>query len=424
MKTTCLKKLIVKACLALLCLVTAAAAFAQTDTAKNDGSVLFRFKFKEGDTHKIHSVVNEKVFVNGVFHHDAQIVNRITAETLKTAPAENGRPASGLFSCTFMTSEQNSNKTFDWSRRYPSKFIRDGVGTYTIEDKYFMPVVRNLPIFPEKPVKPSETWTKKGYEAHDFRDAFGIQKPFTFPFDVEYQYVGLAEINGVTYHHITAKYNLDYTVPDSVLRKYRGKNDTPVKTLGFSRQNLYWDSEKGNLIKYNEEFEIKLVLYSGHVLDFIGSAYADVIETQKLEPDTAEELKKTIEDSNLENTNVKKTEEGITVSIEKIQFLPDSAVLMASEKEKLKKIANILSKFSDKEFLISGHTAFAGTKEERQALSEERAAAVANYLIELGLQTRDHVYTRGFGAQKPLFPNNSEENRAKNRRVEITILED
>ena len=395
--------------------------FAQED--EKDAEFLFKFKFIDDDAYKIHSVVDEKVYVNGKFHHKAQIINRIEVEVSDIETGEGEKNASALFSCMFMTSEQNSNKTFDWSRNYPSIFRRDDAGFYSIGDEYFMPVVRNVPTFPKHPVKPGDTWIGEGFEAHDFRDAFVIEKPFTFPFKVEYQYIGFAEIDGQIYRHITASYDLNHVVPQNVLKNYKGKIDVPVKILGKSRQNLYWDEERGNLYCYNEEFSIKMLLYSGYTYDFIGTARAKVIEVKKIDTAAEEEIKKSVEDLNLENTTIEKTDEGLTISIENIQFLPNSAILRESEKEKLKKIGEILLKFPDREFLISGHTALAGTEEERQALSEERAAAVANYLIELGVQKREHVYTRGFGARRPVAANNSPENMAKNRRVEITILD-
>ena len=415
-KNNILKKLVLFVFVLLFSLL-----FAQE--GEKDAEFLFKFKFIDDDAYKIHSVVDENVYVNGKFHHKAQIINRIEVEVSDIETGEGEKNASALFSCMFMTSEQNSNKTFDWSRNYPSIFRRDDAGFYSISDEYFMPVVRNVPTFPNYPVKPGDTWTGEGFEAHDFRDAFDIEKPFTFPFKVEYQYIGFAEIDGQIYRHITASYDLNHVVPQNVLKNYKGKIDVPVKILGKSRQNLYWDEERGNLYCYNEEFSIKMLLYSGYTYDFIGTARAKVIEVKKIDTAAEEEIKKSVEDLNLENTTIEKTDEGLTISIENIQFLPNSAILRESEKEKLKKIGEILLKFPDREFLISGHTALAGTEEERQALSEERAAAVANYLIELGVQKREHVYTRGFGARRPVAANNSPENMAKNRRVEITILD-
>jgi outer membrane protein OmpA-like peptidoglycan-associated protein len=123
------------------------------------------------------------------------------------------------------------------------------------------------------------------------------------------------------------------------------------------------------------------------------------------------------------DTNAKETEEGITISLENIQFEADSARLLPSEKEKITKIAALLERYPDKELLISGHTALAGTPSSRQKLSEERAEAVAKFLVEMGVRSEYSVYTRGFGAEKPIAPNDTEANKSRNRRVEITILE-
>lgn len=392
-----------------------------TQNKQDIDSVLFRFKFKENDSYKIHSTVHERVFVNGIFHHDAEIINRIVVKTSDVRTINDTKSA--LFSCTFMTSEKNSNKTFDWERTYPSIFRRDELGIYTIEDKYFMPVVRDVPIFPKTPLKPMEIWEGNGTEAHDFRDVFNIEKPFFVPFKVRYQYMGPAEIEGKVYRRIEAKYNLDYIVPDKILKTYAGNIDVPVKTLGISKQNLYWDEEKGNLYCYDEEFKIKLILYSGQVLDFEGTANAKIIEIEETPKDTEKKLKEDIKALKLDNTTIKKTNEGLTISIENIQFMPDSAILENSEKEKLIKIAEILKPFSDNEFLITGYTARAGSYEEREILSKERAEAVANFLLECGVLKREYVYTRGLGAKNPIVPNNSEKNKARNRRVEITILD-
>ena len=134
-------------------------------------------------------------------------------------------------------------------------------------------------------------------------------------------------------------------------------------------------------------------------------------------------MQDTIANLGLENTTVRSDEEGLTISIENIQFMPDSAILLDSEKAKLREIAKVIQQFPLNDLLISGHTALAGTERDRQSLSEERAHAVAEYLAEIGAKDSTHIFTRGFGATKPIAPNNTEEGKAKNRRVEITILD-
>ena len=109
--------------------------------------------------------------------------------------------------------------------------------------------------------------------------------------------------------------------------------------------------------------------------------------------------------------------------MENIQFKPDSAELVNSEKEKIKKIATILQAYPDNDLLVSGHTALAGTEKARQQLSEERAESVAKFLVSLGVKDKYHVFTQGFGARIPIASNKTEAGKAKNRRVEITILD-
>ena len=104
------------------------------------------------------------------------------------------------------------------------------------------------------------------------------------------------------------------------------------------------------------------------------------------------ELQKTIDDLNLKNVTIKKGKKGLTISIENIQFEPDSPVLMDSEKAKLDKISEILTQFPN-DLLITGHCADRGTAEARQKLSEERAETVAEYLKKKGVRDEYHIFT-------------------------------
>ena len=390
---------------------------------------VFRFKFKNGDTYRINSTVTEDVYLNGQFAHQAYITNRVTVEVSDVQPASNGKPSSALHSCTFMTSEQNSNRTFSWGREYPSIFRRDAFGIYTIDEQYFMPVVRDVPVFPQHDVKKGESWRHSATEAHDLRDNFNIQKPFVVPVDVTYTYQGPVQRNGKTYQSIEVNYDLYYDIPVKNLQNKRNGNMTlpmlyPVRTMGYSKQRLYWDNNAGILPYYDEVFTIMMELNTGAVIEYRGSAKAEITALQRMDKEEiAGMLDKHIRDMGIPNTTVEKTDEGITISLENIQFEADSARLLSAEKEKIKKIGKLLSNYPDYELLISGHTALAGKAEDRQVLSEQRAAAVANYLIELGVREQHHIFTRGFGAEKPIAPNTTEANMARNRRVEITVLE-
>ena len=125
----------------------------------------------------------------------------------------------------------------------------------------------------------------------------------------------------------------------------------------------------------------------------------------------------------LGDVSVRVTDEGIAISLEDIQFQPDSAVLAPEEQHKLDSIAAILTRYQDRDILVGGHTARAGSAAGRMQLSQERAAAVADYLIQRRVRSADRVVVRGYGAERPIADNNTDAGRHRNRRVEITILE-
>jgi outer membrane protein OmpA-like peptidoglycan-associated protein len=137
----------------------------------------------------------------------------------------------------------------------------------------------------------------------------------------------------------------------------------------------------------------------------------------------AGEIKDHLDRLGVEDTSVRIDDMGVTLSLENIQFDADSAVLLSSEKAKLDKIGEILQRYPNRDILVGGHTAMAGTATGRMRLSQQRAAAVADYLIGKKVRPVERIVTRGFGAERPLGDNNTEAGKRINRRVEITILE-
>ncbi|MBQ0050635.1 MAG: OmpA family protein [Treponema sp.] len=391
-------------------------------------SSLLQFKFKAGDNYRILSTVSEDVRLNGRMNHHAEIINRVAVNITKVG--EDGR---GWHEATFMTTE-NSTESFTrrsltYGDEYESKFWRNSQGVYDIANQYFMPVVRDVPTLPETPVKIGDTWTASGHEAHDLRKTFVSDRPFIVPFTAQYEYLrdeeGKSSDNKQTkktFQVLSAKYTLFFEspIPEDLAEV---NSDFPVTTMGYSNQTIWWDNEKGQIDHYTEDFRIVLETYLGNQIDFTGTAHAEVTEFDRTGTEKVlKEVREKIDQMALENVSVTKSDKGLTISVENIQFEPDSAELMASEKDKIKKIAEIVQNFPN-DLLVTGHTAKVGTEESCQKLSEERADSVANYMMDLNVRDKYHIFTQGFGAKLPIATNSNEKGRSKNRRVEITILD-
>ncbi|MOA46899.1 Outer membrane porin F precursor [compost metagenome] len=82
-----------------------------------------------------------------------------------------------------------------------------------------------------------------------------------------------------------------------------------------------------------------------------------------------------------------------------------------------------MSKFEDADVVsikVVGHTDSVGSDAYNQALSERRASSVAEYLLSQGVAP-NKVTSEGRGESQPIADNETEEGRAKNRRVELHI---
>jgi outer membrane protein OmpA-like peptidoglycan-associated protein len=104
-----------------------------------------------------------------------------------------------------------------------------------------------------------------------------------------------------------------------------------------------------------------------------------------------------------------------------LKFEFDKADLRPEDKELLSRIAGILLTSPDYSVSVNGHTDDVGTDEYNQKLSERRAQAVRDYLVKAGLPP-DILSVTGHGKERPLVPGTSEKARAKNRRVELGIV--
>lgn len=118
---------------------------------------------------------------------------------------------------------------------------------------------------------------------------------------------------------------------------------------------------------------------------------------------------------------LKPIKQGATVRLENVFFETDSYTLKAESKVELDEVAAFLSNNPGVRVMLEGHTDNVGSGAYNNELSENRAHAVYNYLINQGIDEGRLEY-EGFGFSQPVDTNETEAGRARNRRTEMRIL--
>ncbi|MCP5500129.1 MAG: OmpA family protein [Leptospiraceae bacterium] len=375
-----------------------------------------QYKYLKGEKYRIIHEVDEYININGIPTNRTKIMNKIAVHTINT------KSDSGELDCIYQTSENflGNKSSFQLKEDYQSKFWRDRLGLYTIDDKYFMPVIRNIPLFPDKDINIGETWTSDAYEVHDMKKQFGLEQPLRIPIKVHYKYLNNLTIDSKKIAVLKVSYTIFYKTP------YKQLNLMPIPVLisGYSEQVYYWNIEEGRLDSHKEEFDYYFTLSNRSSIEYIGNSKGTYYLSPALDKEKiAQDLNKELKEKGITDTSVKTDEKGVTLSLENIQFQANSFQLSESEKEKLKKIAELIQKVPDRDVFITGHTARVGYEETSQILSKKRSKAVGDFLISLKILKNRQILTVGKGSTVPIGDNNTEEGRRQNRRVEITILE-
>ncbi|MDM1523566.1 OmpA family protein [Empedobacter falsenii] len=132
-----------------------------------------------------------------------------------------------------------------------------------------------------------------------------------------------------------------------------------------------------------------------------------------------------LQEANFKQTITKVTADDIANDLTKngksilyINFDVDQAKITQEGDEIVTEIANALKKDNTMKISIEGHTDNSGDAKHNKKLSNDRANTVMQKLIALGID-KTRLSAIGYGAEKPLVANDTEENKAKNRRVEL-----
>jgi outer membrane protein OmpA-like peptidoglycan-associated protein len=114
------------------------------------------------------------------------------------------------------------------------------------------------------------------------------------------------------------------------------------------------------------------------------------------------------------------TARGLIVNMSDVLFDTGKYTLRPLAREELAKVAGIVSGHPGLRLDVEGHTDSVGGDEYNQRLSEQRGAAVRDYLTGEGMPATS-VTARGFGKSQPVASNDTTQGRQQNRRVELVI---
>lgn len=262
-------------------------------------------------------------------------------------------------------------------------------------------------------------------------EAFYVARPRTgepeirLPVIVEYRYTGHDTFNGVPVHRIEAGFATRYPLPErddeGPVVDYSG----PIESVAGSHRLtilLPLDGHSTLFIRdeLQEQYRYKngsVVAVQGHTLLFVQSLGTDAVQR------TADRISDRIATTTVDDVTVDRTPTGVRVTIDALRFLPDQAILLPQERGRIDEIALALADLDGVRYLIVGHTADIGLPESQLALSIDRARVIASELGRRGIHP-DRIDIEGRGGTDPVAANDTEEGRARNRRVEIFILEE
>ena len=376
--------------------------------------ILFEYQHSEGDKWHLTSRVDEDVIINGRLHHKTEILNKISVEILQ---AEDG---SAKLSNVYQIAERpEGSSVYIWSAEYTAQYWRSRWGRVSgLQNHPPVPSVRNVPVFPARELSAGDTWSEAGTELFDLQPTYGIDEIVVIDFVADYEYIGTEILDKRRTEKVLIAYGFEWSPDELMLERLRDYAFFPVSISGDFTQNVYWDSAYGRNFAEDGEFSYTYFMSDGQSFTFRGYSEGQAVYIEPLDRDALIE-----EIEQLDDVDIQDSDAGVVISLENIHFIPDSPRMLYGETHKLDSIADILKKYPERDILVAGHTAQVYSYSDGVVLSQQRAETVARYFIDRGIRTPSQILTRGMGHSQPVAANDTEEGRKKNRRVEITILE-
>lgn len=330
------------------------------------------------------------------------------------------------------TKRNSFEVTLGINEAIPSSFTISEDGNLTmIEDNGF-PSFRSFPTFPKDKIKIGDKWNATAERAVDPLNKGIITR---LPIYIQYQYTGDGKYHDEDIFILKAQWATRYGIS-----YFDSQGDKELKSaMGSHKADIYVSKKTGCALLVRDIVDETFVYQDGNKINFQGfitlfTEYPPAIDREIIIP-TLNRIAKNNDDKNDDDTqkdflkdkdvpdiSYENTSRGIRLTIQNLQFKPNSSELLPGEENRLNQIAKVLKQAKNSMFLVEGHTASTGNISGEKQLSVERAYTIATELIKRGISAEKFIY-KGSGSSKPIASNETPEGMAKNRRVEITILE-
>jgi outer membrane protein OmpA-like peptidoglycan-associated protein len=159
----------------------------------------------------------------------------------------------------------------------------------------------------------------------------------------------------------------------------------------------------------------------------IAAAQAESEQARKAAAEQAEREKQELRNKLAVQLNLiletRDSARGLIVNISDVLFDTGKYTLRPGAREKLAKVSGIILAYPSLKLEVEGHTDSVGTDEYNMQLSENRASAVRDFLVQQGINTSS-IAARGFGESQPVATNDTAAGRQQNRRVELVVSGD
>ena len=176
------------------------------------------------------------------------------------------------------------------------------------------------------------------------------------------------------------------------------------------------DAETKQLLEVKVEKDVAMVTVEiGKSYKFAANALGYAFFSRGFKPDTADVFK-----DRLKKVPLAVLKKDAVVQLQDITFETGKADLKPDSNEELDRLVSLLEGNQSIKVEISAHTDDIGNDDSNLKLSEKRAKTVVDYLTGKGIKA-DRMTAKGYGETQPLGVNDTDENKAKNRRVQFKI---